>query len=49
MTLSIQIIVITFWHMRHFHCLKLFETLHLQENNSKHKDMSGQTNIIKNT
>ena len=31
-----------------FSMSKLFESLHLQENASKHEDMSGPTNIIKN-
>ena len=26
--------ILRFWHRRHFHCLKLFETLHLPENES---------------
>ena len=29
--------ILRFWHRWHFHCLKLFETLHLPENESKHE------------
>ena len=28
--------ILRFWHRRHCNCLKLFETLHLPENESKH-------------
>ena len=40
--------ILGFWHRRHCHCLKLFETLHLPENESKHEvSNKSQTNIIK--
>ena len=38
MTLSIKcLFILRFCHWRHFYCLKLFETLHLPENERKHE------------